>query len=80
MERRSRRDVGGVDLRAVCARHLDDREPDRAGAEHEHGIVGGHLAAAAALHADRDRLGEGRLEVGEAVGHDVEVRCAGAVT
>ena len=66
-------DIGGVDLGAVRPRHLDDGQPDRPGAEHEHGVVGGDHAAPAALHADRHRLGEGRLEVGQGLGHDVQI-------
>ena len=66
-------EIGGVDLGAVRARDLDDRQPDRPGAEHQHGVVGGDHAAPAALHADRHRLGERRLEVGEGIGHDVEI-------
>ena len=68
-----RRNVGRINLGAARFRDLDHGKPDRAGAENEHGIVGRDLAAAAALDADRDGLGEGRLEIGEAVWHDVEV-------
>src|SRR6185437_11490041 len=39
------------------------------GAEDQHGIVGSHLAAPAALHADGDRLGEARLVGAYAVGN-----------
>ena len=30
------REVGGIDLGAARPRHLDDRQPDRPGAEHQH--------------------------------------------
>ena len=38
-----RRNVGRIDLGAARLRDLDDGKPDRAGAEHQHGVVGGDL-------------------------------------
>ncbi len=74
------REIGGVDLGADGAGHLDDRQTDRSGAEHQHGILGRDHAAAAALHADGHRLGERRLEIGERVRHDIRDSATGAVT